>query len=116
LAVCLALVERQANGLLAQVDLERALLGQVITRQQAAQRPESFRGPGRVLAAGGRLAADDCGNDGDGDDRCGERPPFRQLLHVGSPSVALVIRGPTYEGRLSRTCAPPERTAPPRRL
>ena len=50
------LVQGQADRLLAQVDLDRALLGQVVARQQTADRAEPLRGGGAVLRAGKRLA------------------------------------------------------------
>ena len=46
------LVERQADRLLAQVDLERAFLGQVVSRQDALELPEALGRSGRLVVAG----------------------------------------------------------------
>ena len=102
-----ALVERQAHRLVAQVHLDRALLGQVVARQKTADRPEALRGGGAVLRAGDGNA---CCHRSGGDDqqRCSEQAALRKHIHMSSPLV------PATPGSNGSTVGE-ARSAPPQR-
>src|SRR4029077_12532474 len=74
-------VERQADGLLAEVDLNCAFGGELVAREQSGQLAESLGGAGCVIAAGESLADHHRRERGEYE-RGGEQPALGQELHL----------------------------------